>query len=186
MQRKAVLTVLFVCAVAVMAIFLPLPGQQAQAQQKCPSFQALAQEQLLNPELLLRTEDIWGGPVHGYLGDEPLHGRTSGNDGTVTWHKWVGMGKGGTLYFDFGMDSAGNHNTFTTVATQGTFPNPPGQFPAGGMYQGAHKITSGTGRFLHATGNLFVKGPYVVWDLDKELPQGRFNAEVSGNVCGVQ
>jgi hypothetical protein len=53
------------------------------------------------------------------------------------------------------------------------------------MYQGAQKIASGTGRFAGATGNLLVKGPFLVWDLDKEIPQGRFNAEISGNICGV-
>jgi hypothetical protein len=163
------------------AMFLSSPTQRAQAQSGSLSFHGLIEDQLLVPDLLLRTGDDWGGYIEGYLGDEFLPGKVSGNDGTVTWHRWVGMGKDGSMYFDFG-----GGNTFITVASQATFPNPPGMFPAGGMYHGAHKIASGTGRFAHASGNLLIRGPYIVWDLDKPLPQGRFDAEVTGNISGVQ
>jgi len=184
MKREASHFFIIVFAVAVAALLCPAPSLQAQ--QNCPSFHALLQYQLLNFDLLLRPGDDWGGYFYGYLGQEFLHGNGSGNDGTVTWHQHIGMGKGGSQFFDFGYDNDGNHNTFTTFSTQGTFPNPPGQFPVGGTYQGAHKIAAGTGRFANASGNLFIKGPYVVWDLDKALPQGRFNAEITGNICGVE
>jgi hypothetical protein len=181
MRRITIWAATFVFVVAAAAIFLCAPSQRAQAQPGSLSFHGLIEDQLLVSDLLLRPGDDWGGYIQGYLGDEFLQGKLSGNDGTVTGHRWVGMGKDGTMYFDFG-----NGNTFTTTATQGTFPNPPGQFPAGGMYQGAHKITAGTGRFAYASGNLFIRGPYLVWDLDKPLPQGRFNAEITGNISGVQ
>jgi hypothetical protein len=171
---------LFLALAVATALCLCVPSPNAQAQQNCPSFHGLLQYQLLNPNLLFRDGDDWGGFITAYLGEEVLQGVGSGNDGAVTWHPHVGMGKDGSYFFDFG-----DGNTFTTTAKQGTFPNPPGHFPAGGMYQGTHKIASGTGRFTGATGNLLVRGPYLVWDLDKEVPQGRFNAEISGNICGV-
>ncbi len=180
MRRKIIFALLFVCAVGVAAFFLTAPGQHVQAQQNCPSFDALLQDQLLNFELLLRPGDVWGGYVHGYLGQEPLHGRMSGNDGNEVFRAHMGMGTGGSYFFDFG-----GGNTFTTFVTQATFPNPPGHFGIA-RYNGAQKITEGTGRFQYASGNLLVMGPAVVWDLDKELPQGRWNAEVTGNICGVE
>jgi hypothetical protein len=45
----------------------------------------------------------------------------------------------GTYKFAFG--PLANNDTFTITAAQGTFPNPPGKFPVGGMYQAAWKIT---------------------------------------------
>ena len=181
MRRTTFSMLIFVCTLAALAVFVPAASERAQAEPGSLSFHALSQQQLFVPEFLLRPSDNWGGPIQAYLGNELLQGKASGNDGTVTWHPHSGMGKNGSTYFDFG-----NGNTFTTIATQGTFPNPPGQFPVGGSYQGAHKIVSGTGRFEHASGNLFMKGPYIVWGLENPLPQGRFNAEITGNISGVK
>lgn len=182
MRWKTILALMFVCAVAAAAVFLTVPSQHAQAQQNCPSFRAILQAKL-PVDVPLRAEDegSWGGNVYGYLGQEVLVGLFSGNDGNVSWQGWVGMGKGGSYKFQFG-----DGNTFTAVATQATFPNPPGKFPAGGVYQAAWKIAAGEGRFRYASGNLFTKGPYLVWDLDKPQPLGRFNAEITGNICGVE
>ena len=181
MRRTTFSILLFACTLAAVAIFVSASSERAQADPGSLSFHALSQEQLLVAEFLLRPNDDWGGPIQAYLGDELLQGKISGTDGDVRWHSHVGMGKDGSSYFDFG-----NGNTFTTIATQGTFPNPPGQFPVGGSYQGAHKIVSGTGRFANASGNLFMKGPYIVWGLQDPLPQGRFNSEITGNISGVK
>ncbi len=182
MRRKTILALLFVCAVAFAAFFLPAPTQQVQAQQNCPSFHVLIQADLLVPELLLREGDVWGGYAHGYLGQDPLHGRYSGNNGETVVHGRVGMGSGSD-FFDFG-----GGNTLTAVETHATFPSPPGLWPlgAGGLYHAADKIAAGTGRFQNASGDLSFSGPFVVWDLDKELPQGRWAGEVIGNICGVE
>ncbi len=186
MRRKIILALLFVCAVAVAAIFLPAPTQHAQAQQNCPDFHAILQAKL-PVDVPLRPEDqgSWGGNIYGYLGQEPLVGIFSGNDGTDTWHNWVGMGKGGSYKFAFG--PLANNNTFTIYATQATFPNPPGKFPVGGMYQAGWKIAEGTERFQNASGNLVAKGPYLAWTFDNWVTvEGRFNAEITGNICGVE
>ena len=186
MRRKTVLALLFVGAVAAAALFLPAPGQHAQAQQNCPSFHAILQGYFpLEPPLPLREGDGWGGNIYGYLGEEPLVGIFSGNDGNTTWHKWVGMGKDGTYKFAFG--ALADNNTFTIAANQATFPNPPGKFFVGGMYQAGWKSAEGTGRFQNASGNLSAKGPYLAYSLDGgNTWAGRWNAEITGNICGVE
>ncbi len=187
MRFKCIVLTLAVVLAAVIAILLqPTLGSRAQAQQNCPSFDMLIQAHFpLEPPLPLRDGDGWGGNAYAYLGLEPLVGLFSGNDGNVTSHGWVGMGKGGSYKFAFG--TLAENNTFTASATQATFPNPPGIFPAGGMYQAAWKITEGTGRFQNASGNLFTKGPYLVWTFDNWVTAaGRWNGEISGKICGVQ
>lgn len=186
MRRKIMVALTVVFIAAIVSFLIPALGSKAQAQQNCPSFQAILQGRFpLEAPLPLRDGDGWGGNVYGFLGDEPLVGIYSGDDGTVSWHKWVGMGKGGTYKFAFG--PLDNNNTFTIVATQATFPNPPGIFPSGGMYQANWKIAQGTGRFQYATGNMFAKGPYIVSTTDNWATVfGRWNAEITGNICGVQ
>jgi len=180
MKQKAVHLVF---AAIVATLFLPAPGLHAQ--QSCRDFHAIIQGRFpLEAPLPLREGDGWGGNIYGYLDQEPLVGIFSGNDGTVTWHKWVGMGKDGTYKFAFG--PLANNNTFTIAANQATFPNPPGKFPLGGMYQSAWKIAEGTGRFQYASGNLRAKGPYLVWTEDNVNFFGRWNAEITGNICGVE
>lgn len=153
MRRMTVSVVIFVCTVAVAAIFLSTASQHVQAQQNCPSFHAILQGRFpLEAPLPLREGDGWGGNIYGYLDQEPLVGVYSGNDGTTTWHQWVGMGKGGTYKFAFG--PIADNNTFTILATQATFPNPPGKFPLGGMYHADWKISEGTGRFQYASGHM--------------------------------
>ncbi len=185
MKRKIILGLQFVFAVATAAVLLSALGQQALAQQNCQAFHAILQGRFpLEAPLPLREGDGWGGNIYGYLDQEPLVGIFSGNDGTVSWHQWVGMGKDGSYKFAFG--PLANNNTFTIIATQATFPNPPGKFPLGGMYQAAWKIGEGTGRFQYASGNLHAKGPYLVWTEDNENFFGRWNAEITGNICGVE
>ena len=186
MRRKTILVMIFVIAAAIAAFLLPAAGPKAQAQQNCPSFHAILQAKL-PVDVPLRPEDVgsWGGNIYAYLDQEPLVGIFSGNDGETSWHRWVGMGKGGTYKFAFG--PLADNNTFTIVATQATFPNPPGKFPIGGMYQAAWNIMEGTNRFQNASGNLFTKGPYLAWTFDNWVTvEGRFNAEITGNVCGVE
>ncbi len=182
MKRKTTHGFIFVIVAVVAALFLHAPRLYAQAQENCLSFHVLIQADLSVPELLLREGDVWGGYAHGYLGLEPLHGRYSGNNGETLVHGRVGMGSGSD-YFDFG-----GGNTLTAVESHATFPSPPGLWPlgAGGLYRAADKIAAGTGRFQNASGNLSFSGPFVVWDLDKEIPQGRWAGEVVGNICGVQ
>jgi hypothetical protein len=186
MTRKAVFALIFVLVVAVATVFLTAPGQHVQAQQNCPSFHGIIQARFpLEPPLPLRDGDGWGGNIYGFLDDEPLVGVFSGNDGSVSWHQWVGMGKGGTYKFAFG--PIADNNTFTIIATQATFPNPPGKFFAGGTYQAGWKIAEGTGRFQNASGNLHANGPYLVSTTDGWVTVfGRWNAEVTGSICGVQ
>ena len=56
--------------------------------------------------------------------------------------------------------------------------------------QGIATIVSGTGRFENSSGNMVFGGPYLLWLIDPQNPasgvDGRWNAEISGKVCGVR
>jgi hypothetical protein len=128
----------------------------------------------------LRDGDVWGGEIWASLGgQELLFGQFAGNDGTDSWHGMTGMGKGGSYKYDFG--AAGS---FTTEVTNAVWPMPPSKILFGN-YQGAAKIVQGTGRFQSASGNILLAGPFLVWTFDGLNFEGRFNAEISGNVCNV-
>jgi hypothetical protein len=182
MKKKTILALTFVFAVAVVAFLLPALGPRAQAQQACTEFRAIGQATLPTPHPLLPT-DTWGGDVYGNLGGEFLSGIFSGNDGDTSEHGMTGMGTNGSYTFVFGTDS------FTMEVGHAAWPSAPGK--VGFLdYRGQAKIVegSGTGRFQYASGNLQWAGPAIVWP-DQSSPfgvQGRFNAEIRGNICGVQ
>jgi hypothetical protein len=152
------------------------------------SFEAIAQAALPSSTPLFKTFDLWGGPVYGMLGSDVIpQGALSGNDGVDTWHKTVGIGRGGsyTICTDYPICS----DTFTYEVPNAVFPAPPGQ---GGLmrYSGnTAKIVQGTGRFQYATGNLNVSGPAIAWpDSNPGNPigaLGRWNASLPGKVCGI-
>ena len=57
-----------------------------------------------------------------------------------------------------------------------------------GRYKANARIVKGTGRFASASGHLDIGDPFILWP-DANSPfgvYGRRNAEISGNICGVQ
>jgi len=92
------------------------------------------------------------------------------------------MDRGMTGIWDFG-----SKGTVTFVQqSPAIYQIPPGTVVFGN-YRVTFRITGGTGRFAQVSGTFSEIGPYMVWfesptDL---LPQGRYNAEVSGTICGV-
>lgn len=162
------------------AVFLVAPAQTVQAQQACPQFHALIQAELF-PENPVREGDVWGGPVYAYIGEQVLIGRYSGNSGIPSSHGVSNTGVSGSDAFDFG-----NGDVFIATARHDSFPMPPSLVRVGGTYRAADKLTEGKGRFQNASGNLSVSGPFVLWDLDKPLPRGRWNGVVDGSICGIQ
>jgi hypothetical protein len=189
MKRTTTILVGFIFALAVGTLLWPTLGSQAQAQSGCKSFEAIAQAALPSSTPLFKTFDLWGGPLYGMIGSELLpQGVLSGNDGQDSWHGAIGIGRGGsyTVCTNYPVCS----DTFTYEVPNAVFPAPPGQ---GGLMRyigNTAKIVQGTGRFLSASGNLNITGPAIAWpDNSPNNPigfLGRWNAELSGKVCGVQ
>jgi hypothetical protein len=138
------------------------------------------------------TLDVWGGPLSGVLGDGFLQGLLSGNDGVGTPKGSIGQGRGGSYTVAIGCPTPvvpGNPyvctDSFTYEVSNAVWTQPPGF----GHYIGnTAKIVGGTGRFQFASGNLNVNGPFIAWP-DGNSPfklSGRWNPELSGQVCGVQ
>lgn len=159
----------------------------------CVPVRGLAQQELFNFNYILRWDpvthmplDPWAGPVQIVLGNnEVLTGIVSENDGTIAdpQHGNAGQGRGGSMLFDFGHDG-----TFLVRNANAVWPGTP-RFAGvnfGLMYFKAEgAIESGTGRFATAKGNITFDGPAVAWNADVFPPSGRFNNNISGNVCGV-
>jgi hypothetical protein len=79
-------------------------------------------------------------------------------------------------------------DSFTYEVSQAVFPSPPGKGGLGRYNGNTAKIIRGTGRFQNASGNLNDTGPYIAWP-DGASPigfSGRWNGEVSGNICGIR
>ncbi len=158
-----------------------------QAMPGCKLFVGVAHA-VLPTSTPMADSDSWGGPLSGMLDGEYLGNNTvlSGNDGEESWYEegYVGVGKGGsyTICTDFPTCS----NTFTYEVPFAVFPGTPSSLMSYLSYD--IKILSGTGRFAGASGVLDVHGPAVVWPDDASPLQwsGRWNAEISGNVCGIQ
>jgi hypothetical protein len=188
MKRSIFILVGFILALSICVMLWPTARTLAQAPTGCVSFEAIAQAALPSSTPLFKTFDLWGGPVYGMLGSDVIpQGALSGNDGVDTWHKTVGIGRGDsyTICTDYPICS----DTFTYEVPNAVFPAPPGQ---GGLmrYSGnTAKIVQGTGRFQYATGNLNVSGPAIAWpDSNPGNPigaLGRWNASLSGKVCGI-
>ena len=183
MKRAAVLMSGVVVAVIGGSI---LPGlhPQLQAQQDCQSFVALAPA-TLPTSAPLSGSDVWGGPLEAKLNRVPLFGVFSGNDGDDGPSGGIGQGRDGsyTVCISYPVCT----DSFTYEVPASVFPKPPGQDGLG-LYSGnTAKIVSGTGKFAAASGNLNVGGSYLTWR-DSGSPfgvSGRWNAELSGKICGV-
>ncbi len=167
--------------------FMFLFAFSAAAQNTCVPIQGLGQAELVFDGSLLKPEDIWGGSFYLSLGgQEFLVGFFSGQDGTDYWrgrNDSMGQGKGGSYTFAFNKQPDGTYiDSITTTVTNAVFPSPPGK-RGFGFYQAAHKITSGTGRFTDASGNILVSGSYVGFLLSDGTLLGRWNPDVSGKIC---
>lgn len=175
MSRKIRITLLLGAVVAVFLI--PALTPQALAQDGCVAFHAVLQEEL-PADIPLRLHDTWGGKVYATLGQEVFIGLVSGNDGPQKKPGTTIIATGGTYKFDF---SGGN--TFTTQANTSTAPLLP-KGPFFGTFRNSERIIEGEGRFRFASGNLEQSGPFLVYSFSPL--HGRYNGEVTGNICGVQ
>jgi hypothetical protein len=159
-----------------------------QAQSSCASFDGLGQ-MLIPTTKPLALGHRWGGDIYLKIGDEYLRGLISGEDGTVVRGPNTGHGKHGV--YIIGFDCVAGNPTWTCADTiRIAVPNSifgPGA-PIFGQYQGnAAYIDGGTGRFEFVTGNTTFNGPYIVWATGATPPfNGRFNPEMSGQICGVE
>jgi hypothetical protein len=183
LKRSSLIMALIVGMVALVA--WPPPAG-AQAQQGCTEFRAVGQATLPSPYTLVIGEDnVWGGQVYGSLGGEFLSGEFSGNDGNSYAHGQTNVATNGTYRFDFGS----NVGAFTINVSHAAWPFAPGKVGLG-AYRGTATIVEGdgTGRFSFAYGNLRWSGPFIVWPDENSLigVQGGYNAEIRGNICGVQ
>ena len=190
MVKSAITVVLgLIVAVAISPLSGPNIGS-ARAEPRCKSFQAIAHLSLPTSTPLAATHN-WGGPLYGSLEGEVLLGILSGNDGDVTWRGAIGQGRGGSYTIGFGCAPGDPYvctDTLTFEVPNSVFPSPPGMTGLGRYNGNTARIVGGTGRFESASGNLNVTGTFMVWP-DESSPIGvfgRFNAELSGNICGVQ
>ena len=190
MKRKSVLAMTSVLAFAVGAILLIASSPQVQAQQSCMAFRGIAQTTLPTSYPILPT-DVWGGPIYASLGGEVLLGGLAGNDGDPSRHG----GRAGTYRVDLCPAPPPGapivpltcSDSFTYEVTNAVFGFAPGKAGLGNYIGNSAKIVSGTGRFLNASGNLNISGPYILWP-DSASPftvSGRWNGEFSGTICGV-
>ncbi len=73
-----------------------------------------------------------------------------------------------------------------TIAVTGWFPEPDGQTKSE-TYSSFATVVNGTGRFAGASGFLNGAGPFLVWfEKPDAPPQGRWNIEWKGTLCGVK
>ena len=167
-----------------MGVYLALAliaPRSAQAQQTCLDFHGIMQSRFDNTF-------GWVGTLYGVLGQERVTGVLVGADpGTSSQTGVVGHDKGVVVTWEY----TGVNGTIGRITTEqhGVYPMPPGK--AGlGYYQGIATIVSGTGRFENSSGNMVFGGPYLLWLIDPQNPasgvDGRWNAEISGKVCGVR
>ncbi len=199
---KHAITIVFGIAIAVAISMLIWPNSTAQAQSGCKSFQAIGHAVLPSGTPLGLTMpdgssgDEWGGPAYAVLGSEFLVGVMSGNDGSYPPHPHVGQGRGGSYTLGFNCippGQPGNSTPYYLCADTLTYAVPNAVWPVTlvdpsasigfGHYIGnSAKIAGGTGRFQGASGNLNASGPFI---FGPAFPVGRFSADISGNVCGV-
>jgi len=188
-KSKAVITL---TAVSIGVLLCPAPGQ-AQTESECKTFQAIGQAVLPSATPFAPAEankDVWGGPLFGMLGTEFVIGVLSGNDGEKSSSGSIGQGLKGAYIVGFNCtgEPGGIYtcaDTFTYEVPIAVWNKPPGF----GRYVGSTaKIVAGTGRFRSASGYLTVYGTFAGWpDPASRLGlSGRWNPEISGQICGVQ
>jgi hypothetical protein len=173
--------------VFLLTIFLLMFTFSASAQNNCVTVRGIAQVHLLdftNPDWQGgRPGDAWVGPVQLAAGNETFIGKLSEFDGEPGPSNHTGQGRNtGSLYIDLGTDGS-----FIVRYPHAVWPTLPkvGAFMGTFHGQGSLDPTNGTGRFVHATGNLTIDGPFLAWNLDQPPPSGRFNATISGTVCNL-
>jgi hypothetical protein len=149
------------------------------AQSDCVQFRGIGHARLLDPTLLVRPDDVWGGHVAFMFGEQKLTGMFSGQDGYVVEHKVSNVAWDGTYMMDFG----GGNTILWRVGT-GAWPYSPGKLTFG-AYRSTAKIEVGTGRFEGATGNLATDGPFIWW-LDDIGIDGYWNPTFTGKICGMK
>jgi hypothetical protein len=193
-MKRSVSLLISVVALAAGAVLLPVSHsraqmRQTQMRQQCKPFHAIVQGMLPTPNQFEDT-DAWGGTVFGTLDGEFLQGGLSGNDGTAYGDDKVSIFKGGRYKVCFAGGSAWGGpsdcaNSFTYEAQAVVI------WPTAnslGSYKAHAKIVKGTGRFASASGYLNIGDPFILWP-DVNSPfgvYGRWNAEITGNVCDVQ
>jgi len=176
---------IFASAPALTAVILVMSGHAARGQNNCQELLALMPWRL---SFTATTPSIftWNGPTFVSLGRQELlitdYVLPPGPPPDQSHHGIVGMDRGLTGKWDFGSKGT---VTFEQKSVA-VYPAHPGTVIYGN-YRTTYRITGGTGRFAGATGSFSEAGPYFVWfespsDL---LPQGRYNAELSGTICGV-
>ncbi len=185
MKWNTILALLFVIVTAVAGFGLPGPSSPAQA--GCTKFEAILQGSLPSPTPLV-GDDSWGGSIYASLGGEFLAGIISGTE-VGTAHGVGGHGRDTTYKVCFGPVGPDQcKDSFTYKAVNAVWPVQPGKVGMGFYQANSAKIVEGTGRFQFASGNLNVAGPFIVW-LDSNSifgVSGRWNAEIKGDICGVQ
>lgn len=183
-MKRAITVVLGLVALTISSLSGPNIGSAGAAEPRCKSFQAIGHSSLPG------VTDEWDGPLYGSLDGEVLLGIMSGHDGALTFRGAMGQGSGGSYTIGFcGSDDPSEcTDTLTFEVPNPVFQSPPGMIGLGHYNGNTARITGGTGRFESASGNLNVTGTFIVWP-DEDSPIhvfGRFNAELSGNICGVQ
>ncbi len=168
--------------------FVLLFAFSAFAQNNCLVVRGIAQEHLLdfgNPDWEGgRPGDPWVGPVQLILGnDEVLTGKLSENDGGPGPRNGIGQSRGGSYFFDFGVENG----TFIGKYDNAIWPNLPkfARVAGTGTFHAQGKVSNGGGRFANATGNITTDGPFLAWNIDQPIPSARFNNTISGMLCGV-
>lgn len=156
--------------------------------QDCVGVRGMGQA-VLPTDKPLNPDDGWGGTVYlNFDNGETLAGVFSGVDGgTVIWRAHVGNGKQGSYTFAFNGEYPGYLDTFTTEVTNAIYPVPNGHLTVG-VYQASHKIVRGTGRFVNATGTIFVRGTWMgMLTLINQgaSPIAFWNPEITGSICNV-
>jgi len=161
----------------------------APAQNNCLPVRGIAQVHLLdfdNPDWQGgRPGDGWVGPVQLAVGSNDVFiGKMSEYDGEPGPSNHTGQGRDtGSLFLDFGTDGSFivryPHAVWPTLSKFGA------AFTGTFHGQGYIDASNGTGRFVHASGNIAFDGPFLAWNLDQPVPSGRFNATITGTVCNV-
>ena len=176
--------------ILMIAAFVISERTVAQAQSHCSSFKAVAQATLPTTRRL-DTADKWGGPLFAQFGDELIpFGILSGNDGTTIRRENIAQGIDGLYVVGFNCTAPvppsmlwSCTDTLRVEVPIAVFDSPP---PLFGRYDGnTARVNGGTGRFANAYGNLNYSGAYIVWTL-AQGDKGRFNAELSGRICGIE